>query len=245
MKRIISIFLLAIIPVLGFAAEEGMHYDAANNDLSNTASLQRGAKYFVNYCSGCHSLKYVRFNRVGEDLGLTKSELQLIMFTADKDTAMMTIPMAPSDANAWFGRTPPDLSLVARSRGADYLYTYLRTFYLDPSRDAGTNNLVLKNAAMPDPLWQLQGYQKAVFKMVKDADGNAHKEFEKFEQVEPGRLTPKQFDGVVRDIVNFLVYVGEPAQLKRRSLGIEVFLFLLVFFGFAYFLKKEFWRDVH
>jgi ubiquinol-cytochrome c reductase cytochrome c1 subunit len=153
--------------------------------------------------------------------------------------------MRPDDAAHWFGRTPPDLSLIARARGADWLYTFLKSFYLDPSRPTGVNNTALPGASMPHVLWELQGYQKAVYKGESDAEHNAvHKEFEGFELVQKGSLTPEEYDHFVRDTVNFLDYIGEPMQLKRESLGLKVLGFLAIFFLLAYFLKKEYWKDV-
>lgn len=239
--------LLALSPMAVMAAAGGAKLDAANNDLSNTASLQRGSKYFVNYCLGCHSLQYVRYNRLAEDLELTEAQvMKNLAFTAEKPTEMMEIAMPADDAKRWFGGVaPPDLSLTARSRGADWIYTYLRSFYIDESRPFGVNNTVLKGASMPHVLAPLQGYRKAVYETETDAQGNKHEVFKGFEQVTEGTLTEEEYDQVVRDITNFLDYVGEPVQLERRSLGIGVLAFLLVFLLFAYFLKREYWKDVH
>ncbi|MDX1443567.1 MAG: cytochrome c1 [Gammaproteobacteria bacterium] len=238
--------LMAFTPLAVSAAGGGAALDAANNDLSNTASLQRGAKYYVNYCLGCHSLQYVRYNSLVEDLDLTEDQvMQNLAFTAEKPTEMMTIAMGQDDGERWFGKAPPDLSLTARSRGADWIYTYLRSFYVDESRPFGVNNTVLKGASMPHVLAPLQGYQKAVFETEVDADGTEHTSFKGFEQVSEGSLSEEEYNQVVRDITNFLDYVGEPVQLERKSLGIGVLAFLLIFFLFAYFLKREIWKDVH
>ena len=245
LKIICSLFL-AFTPMAVSAAGGGAALDAANNDLSNTASLQRGAKYYVNYCLGCHSLQYVRYNSLMEDLDLTEEQvMQNLAFTAEKSTEMMTIAMDGDDAERWFAKTPPDLSLTARSRGADWIYTYLRSFYVDESRPFGVNNTVLKGASMPHVLAQLQGYRKAVYEVETDAAGNEHQVFKGFEQVTEGELTEQEYNQVARDITNFLDYVGEPVQLERRSLGIGVLAFLLIFFLFAYFLKREIWKDLH
>jgi ubiquinol-cytochrome c reductase cytochrome c1 subunit len=218
----------------------------AGNDLANRASLQRGAKYFVNYCQGCHSARYVRYSRLGQDLGIDPAQLaENLMFTADKPQQTMEIAMPAADAKRWFGRTPPDLSLAARSRGTDWIYNYLRTFYVDPSRPWGVDNLVLPGASMPDVLWELRGTQRAVFRETRDAAGQAHATFERFEPLAAGSMTSEEFEGALRDIVNFLAYVGEPVQLQRRSLGIRVLGYLLILFVLAYALKKEFWKDVH
>src|SRR5690606_26281805 len=246
MKRIIACLLLALAPLGAMAASADVELDRARNNLANTASLQRGAKYFVNYCLGCHSLQYVRYNRLAEDLLLTEQQLaENLMFTADKPTEMMTIAMRPEDAERWFGVTPPDLSLTARARGADWIYTYLRSFYVDKSRPIGVNNTVLPNASMPHVLAPLQGYQKATFEEGVDADGNPTKHFSGFTEPEGGAMSPEEYDEVVRDIVNFMVYVAEPVQLRRQEIGMGVLAFLMVLFVFAYFLKHEYWRDVH
>lgn len=226
------------------ASEEGGPNDRANNDVANVASLQRGARNFVNYCMGCHSAKYVRYNQLARDLGMTEQQvIDNLMFGAARPTDTMGIAMRPADGERWFGIAPPDLSLMARSKGPDYIYNFLRTFYVDPSRPTGVNNLMLPNAAMPDVLWQLQGLQKAVFE-EEEHKGATQLVFRKFEQVTPGKLTPEEYDEFVRDTVNFLDYIGEPMKLKRQSLGILVVAFLLVFGLFAYLLKQEIWKDV-
>jgi ubiquinol-cytochrome c reductase cytochrome c1 subunit len=167
------------------------------------------------------------------------------MFTGERPSDTMKIAMRTDDAKRWFGTTPPDLSLIARARGADYLYSFLKSFYLDPSRPNGVNNLVMPSTAMPHVLWELQGYQKAVYEGESDAEHNAvHKTFKEFELAEKGKMDPAQYDQFVRDTVNFLAYVGEPMQIERRNLGMRVLVFLFVFFLFAYFLKKEYWKDI-
>jgi ubiquinol-cytochrome c reductase cytochrome c1 subunit len=226
-------------------SEGGAHLPRANNDVANTASLQRGARNFVNYCYGCHSAQYVRFNRVAADLGLSETQvINNLMFTGERPSDQMKNAMVAANAERWFGQAPPDLSLIARSRGPDYIYNFLKSFYLDPSRPTGTNNTVLVGAAMPNVLWELQGLQSAVYEGATDHEGNVQKHFKGFEQVTKGIMTAEQFDEFVRDTVNFLDYIGEPMQLQRRTLGIGVMFFLLVFFGFAYFLKQEYWKDV-
>jgi len=218
----------------------------ANNDVANTASLQRGARNFVNYCMGCHSARYVRYSRLAADLGLTEAQvIENLMFSGDAihDTMQVALPQAA--AARWFGTAPPDLTLMARAKGTDYIYSFLKSFYLDPKRPTGVNNLVLPNTSMPHVLWELQGYQAAVYDGESDPAHNAvHKKFTGFKLVEPGTLTPQQFDQFVRDTVNFLDYIGEPMQLERRNLGFRVLGFLLVFFLFAFLLKKEYWKDV-
>jgi ubiquinol-cytochrome c reductase cytochrome c1 subunit len=218
----------------------------AHNDITNVASLQRGARNFVNYCMGCHSARYVRYSRLRADLGLSEQQvIENLMFTGERVHDTMRISMRPEDAARWFGVPPPDLTLIARSRGTDYIYSFLKSFYIDPSRPTGMNNLVLPGTSMPHVLWERQGLQEAVYDGESDAEHNTvHKRFKELRIVRPGTETPQEFDQFVRDTVNFLDYIGEPMQLERRSIGLRVLTFLLVFFLFAYFLKKEYWKDV-
>lgn len=238
-----------VLPLLGLtlgmtaAAQHGAGaLDSAHNDVSDVASLQRGAKYVVNYCLGCHSAEYVRYNRIGTDLGLTEDQLvENLMFTGQRPFDTMQNAMLDADAVRWFGVAPPDLSLIARSRGTDYIYNFLRGFYADESTPSGTNNLVLANTAMPHVLWELQGLRRLVHEEAEGGvDSEAH-----FDVVRPGTLSEAEFDDVVRDIVNFLDYIGEPIQLERRDLGIKVIAFLLIFLVISYMLKREIWKDVH
>ncbi|MCW8847992.1 MAG: cytochrome c1 [Sedimenticola sp.] len=245
MKKLIVALLLAVAPVLGLAAGGGIHLDDADIDVSDQASLQRGAKYFVNYCLSCHSAKFQRYNRMARDLGLTEDEVkENLMFTSDKIGDTMQIAMDPANALAWFGVVPPDLSLIARARGVDYIYTYLRGFYVDESRPFGVNNRVFPDVGMPHVMWELQGMQKAVYeevdgqKVVKElvpVEGAAGK----------GKMSAEEFDGAMRDLTAFLSYVAEPIQLERKRLGIWVLLFIGIFFVLAYLLKKEYWKDIH
>jgi ubiquinol-cytochrome c reductase cytochrome c1 subunit len=222
----------------------------AGNQITNLASLQRGARNFMQYCSGCHSLKYLRYSRLADDLKISNTLRDaLIVKPGDKFSDYIKTSMPEADATSWFGKVPPDLSLIARARGSDYLFNFLTTFYADPtSRQTGVNNLQLPGTAMPHVLASVQGVQTAVFRNVetKGEDGKPipSKEFEKFEAGVPGSLTPAQYDEFVRDIVNFLQYVGDPTQVERQALGIWVVLFLLLFTGIAYLLKKEYWKDV-
>lgn len=215
--------------------------DRAKNDVGNLASLQRGARNFVNYCMGCHSAKYVRYNRLGQDLQITEDQLvKNLMFAAQRPQETMTIAMRDDDARRWFGQAPPDLSLIDRNQGADYIYNFLRGFYVDPARPTGVNNLMLPNAAMPHALWELQGLREAVF-----VDGESgQKIFKEFRQLTPGKLSAEEYDQFVRDTVNFLAYIGEPMQLERQRLGMWVLAFLLVFGVLAYLLKQEIWKNV-
>jgi len=243
--------LLIVIALLsaGTAAmaeeEGGIALQPAGTDIKNTESLQRGARDFMNYCSGCHSLKYLRFNRLGTDLKIPESELAAnLMFTSDKTFDTINSAM-PKDSEAWFGKQPPDLSLIARARGTDYLYSYMKGFYVDKTRPWGVNNLYLPSAAMPDVLADLHGLQKPVFKNEQDERGNARMVLVGVDAMTPGTMKPEEYDQFVRDTVNFLDYAGEPVKAHRQSMGIFVTLFLLVFFAFAYLLKKEYWKDVH
>jgi ubiquinol-cytochrome c reductase cytochrome c1 subunit len=239
--------LLLVAPALAAAAGGGdIHLDKANIDPTNKASLQRGARTFVNYCMGCHSAKYQRYNRLARDLDMSEDAvIENLMFTGEKIGDTMDIAMSRTEAKNYFGAAPPDLTLVARVRGADWLYTYMRTFYTDESRPFGVNNQVFPNVGMPNVLWQLQGTQEAVYKTVTDDEGHERKVLEGVELVEAGSQTPEEFDRTVRDLVNFLAYMGDPVKLERQSLGYKVLLFLFVFFIVAYLLKKEYWRDVH
>lgn len=216
--------------------------DAAHNDVSDVASLQRGAMYVVNYCLGCHSAEYVRYNRIGADLGLTEDQLlENLMFTGERPGDAMLNAMLDADAVRWFGVAPPDLSLIARSRGTDYIYSFLRGFYADESTPSGANNVVLANTAMPHVLWELQGVRHLVHEEGEEGvEGEMH-----FEVDRPGTLSEAEFDAVVRDIVNFLDYIGEPMQLEREALGLKVIGFLLIFLVISYMLKREIWKDVH
>lgn len=225
---------------VGVAVTEG-EYDDPHNDVADTESLQRGAKYFVNYCLGCHSAQYVRYNRVAEDLGISEDELtQNLMFTGERPFDTMTNAMRPEDAVRWFGVEPPDMSLLARSAGTDYIYSFLRAFYASPDSPTGVDNVVLPGTAMPHVLWELQGVPNAVF--TQDANGNEH--FQRFEPGIPGQLSEEQYAAVARDITNFLDYISEPMQLRRQALGLRVIAFLLIFLVLAYMLKREIWSDV-
>jgi len=238
---------IALISAGSASADEegGIALLKSGTDISNTESLQRGARNFMNYCSGCHSLKYLRYNRMAADLKIPESELSgNLMFTSDKvfDTVNSSMP---KDSEAWFGKAPPDLSLMARERGVDYLYSYLKGFYVDKTRPWGVNNLYLPSAAMPDVLADLHGLQKPVFKNEQDDHGNARMVLVGVDAMTPGTMKPEEYDQFVRDTVNFLDYAGEPVKAHRQSMGVFVTLFLLVFFAFAYLLKKEYWKDVH
>ena len=222
----------------------------AGNEVANLPSLQRGARNFLGYCVGCHSLKYVRYSRMAEDLDIPQEQLEkFLLVPGDKPADYILSSMPAADATTWFGKPPPDLSLMARARGVDYLYQFLKTFYADPAKPTGANNLRLADTAMPHVLSELEGIKKAVYRTEEKQgeDGKPHSErvFEKFETVVPGRLSEADYDAFVRDTVNFLDYAGEPAQVKRRHLGVFVVLFLIAFTWLAMLLKKEYWKDVH
>ena len=224
-------------------AAAGGPVQQAGNDLSDRASLQRGAKLYMNYCSSCHSLKFLRYSRMAEDLGLTEEEVMgNLNFTGAKFGEHIQVTMRNADGEAWFGKMPPDLSLISRVRGSDWIYTYLKSFYLDESRPLGWNNQLFPNASMPNPLWELQGLQHAEFG-EPDAAGTRHPE--RLVVTSAGRQSAADFDQSVRDITNFLEYAGEPAALKRQALGVWVILFLVALTFLAYLLKQEYWTDVH
>ena len=238
------------------AKESGSGYGSdwaawrAHDDVSDMASLQRGARNFMGYCLGCHSLKYERWSRMAIDLDITPDELQKYLIApGNKPTDYILTSMPSGDAATWFGKTPPDLSLMARARGTDYLYQFLKTFYVDSSKPTGANNLRLDSTAMPAVLSELEGLKRPVFKEEQQvgADGKTAtaRVFDHFEQIAPGRIDEKQYDQFVHDTVNFLDYVSEPTQQARRALGIWVVLFLLVFTWLAWLLKREYWKNVH
>jgi ubiquinol-cytochrome c reductase cytochrome c1 subunit len=245
MKKLAALFLCLLLcaPLLGAAAEEGYPLDRAPNDPRDLVSLQAGARTYVNYCLGCHGAQYMRYNRL-TDLGLTEAQIRdNLLFTADKVGETMKNVMPPKESKAWFGVAPPDLSVVARSRGADWLYTYLRSFYRDAKTPTGWNNAVFPNVSMPHALWTLQGERRMEVDEGKDLAGHEHVQY-KWEQLSPGTQTPVQYDATVRDLVNFLVYISEPAASSRRAIGIVVLFVLGVLFIFAYLLKHAFWKDV-
>lgn len=243
MKRALAVLMLLWLPGLAAAATEGgglMYHFEPN--VGNTSSLQRGARDFMNYCSGCHSLQYIRYQRLSEDLGIPENLVQdNLMFTDSKMLDPVTNAMSAEKAEVWFGQAPPDLSLVARYRGAGWIYNYLRTYYVDPERPTGVNNLTYPQTAMPHVLWDLQGWQKAEYETAEG--GEEH--LKGLTLAIPGDLSPREYAQTVADITNFLVYVGEPMKMDRISLGVKVIIFLVLFAGLAYMLKREFWKDIH
>ena len=234
--------ILMVLPTLAMASG-GTHTDKVDYDLHNKESLQRGARLFVNYCLSCHSAAYQRYNRMAEDIGLTNAQVTSnLMFAAEKVGDTMTVAMTTDDAKIYFGTKVPDLSVIARARGADWLYTYLRTFHTDDSRPFGVNNTTFKDVGMPHVLWELEGLKKLVNadEMQKHPDTAA-----KFETVSEGKMSAAEYDNAMRDLTAFMVYMGEPAKLVRYELGIYVLLFLVLLFLVAYPMKKEFWKDIH
>ena len=247
MKKILIALVLLALPGLSLAAgAAGYPLLHAPIDLHNKASLQKGARLFVNYCMGCHSLEHQRYNRMARDIGLTDEQVkENLIFTGAKVGETMKNAMPKTDAKRWFGVAPPDLSVISRARGVDYLYTYLLTFYQDSTRPYGVNNAAFPNSGMPHVLWELQGMQKPVYETHKDHDGHETKVLKDFELVQPGSMSPPQYKEAMADLVNFLAYVGEPIQLERQRLGLWVILFLCLAFVVFYLLKKEYWKDVH
>jgi ubiquinol-cytochrome c reductase cytochrome c1 subunit len=246
MKRQWLALLLVLAPVWAYGAAGGVHLDKANIDPNNRQSQQRGARLFVNYCLSCHSAELMRYERIGKDLGINEKMLEEnLIFTGGRIGDLMTVATANADSKEWFGTVPPDLTVIARSRGVDWLYTYMRSFYRDDSKLIGVNNLVFPDVGMPHVLWELQGWQEPVITTVKDPeDGTEHK-MVKLELVEPGLLAPKEYDRAIRDLVNFLDYMGEPFKYERQKLGVRVIMFLLVLLVLSILMKKEYWKDVH
>lgn len=245
-NKIFAVLLLA--PALAMAAES-VKLDRAPINEENQASLQRGARHFVNYCLNCHSANYMRYNRL-EDIGLTRQQiLDNLVFTGVKVGDLMKIAMDPQEAKNWFGAAPPDLSVIARSRasadgsGADWLYTYLRGFYRDAARPTGWNNTVYANVGMPHALWELQGEQVLAERKVQGAGFMTTQMVLKLDK--PGTLSPVEYDRMVADLVNYMVFMAEPARADRKTIGMFVLIALGLLFVLVYALKKEYWKDVH
>ena len=244
MKKILLVLALIaplVAPFSTLAGAGGYALDPSPHDPRDMISLQAGARTFVNYCLGCHSAQYVRYQGLTA-IGLSETQIRdNLMFTADKIGEPMKGPMSIKEGKQWFGVAPPDLSVIARSRGADWLYTYLRTFYRDPKAVSGWNNAVFANVAMPHALWMLQGERR--LQVVAPEGGHGHPEY-KWSELSKGAQSATEYDATVRDLVNFLVYVGEPHAASRRAIGVAVLFVLGVLFIFAYLLKKEYWKDV-
>lgn len=255
MKRIKSctqiLLAAAMLMVAGqaFANEGGELPYQFKPDPDSQASVQRGARNFMNYCAGCHSMRNLRYNRIGRDLGISDDLMKTnLMFTSDKISDHIISAMPEHEAKSWFGVSPPDLTVEARFRGPDWIYNYLMTFYVDNTRPLGTNNLVLPNASMPNVMWELQGLQ--VLKTASAAEGEeaaGHGEHKgpQFELATKGSLSPEEYKKWVADTTNFMVYAAEPGRAHRIAVGKKVILFLLLFTVLAYFMKREWWKDIH
>lgn len=254
MKKAVSLLIASAAMVLGFAgparaAGEGIAWDKAPVQTNDFASLQNGAKLFVNYCLNCHSAAFMRYNRL-QDIGLTEAQIKdYLLFSTEKVGDTMKSAIDPKQAKEWFGANPPDLTLIARSRsghggtGADYIYTFLRTFYPDATKPTGWNNLAFPNVGMPHALWELQGKREPVFDTIT-SHGHETKVFKAWQQVTPGTMTPLQYDQAVGDLVNYLQWMAEPAQNTRVRVGVWVLLFLTLFTFIAWRLNAAFWKNV-
>ena len=272
MKKLLIALALTLAPLTGMAAGgPAVELEQANIDLNNHAAIQRGAKYVTNYCMGCHSTQYVRYKQMLE-VGLSEDDIKNnLMFTDAKIGDLMTIAMPTKDAASWFGAAAPDLTLTARIKpgGGDWIYSYLKGFYTDPSRPLGVNNTVFPNVGMPHVLWELQGIQDPVYRYEVHEAGHVLASFDteaaadaylteheggdfrlqrvvdRLELVQPGKLTPAEYEQVARDIAAYLTYISEPVKLERQRMGLWVMIFLVIFTILAYLMKKEWWKDVH
>lgn len=248
MKKIVFTIASLLMSASVLAAGGGnsalmKHVDVNPTD---TKSLQNGAKLFVNYCLGCHSASFMRYQRVADDLNIDYTIMQdNLMFTGDKIGDVMSIAMPAEDAAEWFGTAPPDLTLTARAKTPDWVYSYLLAFYKDDKKPTGVNNAIFKDVSMPHVLWELQGVQVPVYETRKNAKGEDEEVIVGFELEKEGQLSPEDFASEMRDLVNFMAYMGEPARAQREALGVKVILFLLFMFGVFYLLKKEYWKDIH
>jgi ubiquinol-cytochrome c reductase cytochrome c1 subunit len=241
--KIFFSFLLAVLSLTAGASESFPPLQKADVDVFETQSVRRGAGYYVDFCMGCHSIKHLRYSRLAKDLKLTEAELRKdVMEDGAKMTDSLLTAMDRDDALKWFGVVPPDISLVARARGADWLYSYLKGFYIDsaPTRPTGVNNAYFKDVAMPNVFWELQGLQKPIYQKHEGVDV-----IERLASVNPGKLSAQEFDQVILDLVTFLVYAAEPAQYDRLRLGKYVIFVLLILAVLLYKLKKEYWKDIH
>jgi ubiquinol-cytochrome c reductase cytochrome c1 subunit len=255
-SKIAGVTLGSLLSAAAFAASSDFPLEQSGIDISNRASLQRGAQVFFNYCASCHSAQYMRYSRLMEDLELTEDQVQQnLNFLRDptdptqprKIGELVQVSMSAAQGERWFGKAPPDLTLTARYKhgGADWLYTFLKSYYLDPTRPNGWNNALFANTSMPNPLWEYQGIQAPKFKTEKDKDGVEHSTVTGFEAVSAGKLSATEYDGMVRDLSAFMEYLAEPAALQRERYGVWVLLYLLLLCGVAYLLKSEYWKDVH
>jgi ubiquinol-cytochrome c reductase cytochrome c1 subunit len=240
-RRLLIALLFA--PLTAVAAGGEVALDRAHIDTGDAVSIQRGARTFVNYCLNCHQAAYMRYNRL-QDVGLTEQQIKdNLLLTGAKVGDTMKASISAKDAKQWFGVAPPDLSVTARSRGADWLYTYLRTYYRDPARSTGWNNLAFPNVGMPHVLWELQGSQR--LETESHEVGGHTVEHKKLVLDQPGALSPAEYDRLVLDLVNYMVFMGEPVRTQRVQIGIAVLFFLSILLLLTWLLKREYWKDVH
>ncbi len=246
------IFVTALLySSFGFASGRNGPLFHVNVDVHNRSSLQRGAKLFVNYCLSCHSAAYSRYNRVAADLGISEENMrEHMMFTGRRIEKTMTVALTPAQGKEWFGASPPDLSVRARARGADWIYSYLKSFYLSEKSPRGVDNLMLPGTSMPHVLWELQGWQdlnpdQGHHKGESNGNGHGAATISPFAMVQPGSMSEEEYDKTIADLVNFLVYLGEPAQLIRKSVGVGVLFFLAALGIVVYFMKRDYWKDIH
>ncbi|MGV0005327.1 MAG: cytochrome c1 [Candidatus Porifericomitaceae bacterium WSBS_2022_MAG_OTU9] len=241
-----AIFSLILAPSAFAAGGVGYPLLQFNPVTTDTTSLQRGLRTFVNYCQGCHSAKYMRYQRLSNDLGIPEQIMKdNIMWGSDRMASSMTVAMDSESGQRFFSAAPPDLSLIGRARSPEYLYTYMMSFYEDPSRPIGANNAMLPGSSMPHVLWQLQGIQRGIFKEKAGQQQSQHLELIGLELAQPGSLNESEYADLVADLTNFLVYLGEPVRDQRRRIGFWVILFLLFYAVITWFLYKEYWRDVN
>lgn len=234
------LIVLASVPAAR-AAGGGDDLEHASADVHNVASVQRGAGMFFNYCHSCHSAEYMRYQRLSQDLELTEEMIEQNLIFGDREVSDYIVAAMPAESEDWFGVQPPDLTLTARSRGPDWIYSFLKGFYMT---EEGWNNTVLENAAMPHVLWELQGIQRPIMETYTNASGEERTRMARLELDQPGSMSPEEYDRAMRDLTAFMIYLAEPAVLERERLGVWVLLFLVVFTFLAYLLYKEYWKDV-
>jgi ubiquinol-cytochrome c reductase cytochrome c1 subunit len=247
MKLVWTLVFSLVSSVAVAAGGPGYPLEHVEPDYDDKASLQRGLATYTHYCMGCHSLSYQRYERTASDLGIDSDVMVEAIVPSDKKIGDLgTIAMPAKGAAEWFGAPPPDLTLVARKRSPEWVYTYMKTFYVDPSRPLGVNNKVFPKVGMPHVLEPLQGVQRIVCKEAPVRQTLTENQCGTLEVVDgTGKLTPAEYDQLIYDLVNFLEYVGEPSKAKAHGMGIYVLLFIMLFFVFAYLLKREYWKDVH
>lgn len=246
-KKILLLAVLTLLPGLALAAGGAtLLYKTPHINETDKAAIQRGARVFVNYCLTCHSAEYMRYKRVADDLGIDEDIMkENLMFASDKIHEGMQVAIEADDAKNWFGVPPPDLSVISRSRGREWLYNYFMTFYVDEKSPVGVNNVTFPDVAMPHVLWELQGWQKPVYDTRKNAKGEDEQYIKSLEVYEAGKQTEQEYAATVRDLVTFMVYMGEPAELQRHRVGFWVLSFLFILLLLSYALKREYWKDIH